>query len=277
MAQYDTIGTNYDVVKTTSFNKLERFNFYKNLKPLLSAPGSQAVLDLACGTGFYSRLLLEWGAGSVVGMDISLPMINGAVARLSKDEYASQARFVQGDGLIPRTYGSEAGEDFDLVTGAWFLNYSQNEAELKAMFETIAINLRPSGVFVGICLHPTDELESYAGGVNASAWAKTGVLFEYQSTPTVADGLGYEFKVTVPPPPGSQPSTEGVEFNSYHLKKSLYEEAARAGGMKGQLEWRKCEFLDDSWRSEIGLDGDKAGWQTLQDYPLLSIMVLWKE
>ena len=33
------------------------------------------VLDLACGSGHFSRRLLKWGAGSVLGVDISSEMI----------------------------------------------------------------------------------------------------------------------------------------------------------------------------------------------------------
>jgi toxoflavin synthase len=38
-----------------------------------------SVLDLACGEGFYTRLLRQTGAGRVVGVDLSAGMI--ALAR----------------------------------------------------------------------------------------------------------------------------------------------------------------------------------------------------
>lgn len=273
MTQYDSIGTQYDIIKTTSFNKLEQFNFRKHVEPLIQAPGTR-VLDLACGTGFYSSLLLQWGARFLVGMDISPAMVNAAKARINKTDYRSQASFVQGDGLIPQSYDGTSLASFDVVTGAWFLNYANSFEQLVSMFQTISMNLKPHGVFVGICPHPTNELQSFAYGSNNSAWAKTGVHYKYGRE--LPSGDGYRLRVFGSSSDGSIPSTDGIEFECYHLMKSVYEEAARVGGMNGKIEWKTCTFLDGKWRKEIGLEGDEVGWHSLQEYPLLSILLVWK-
>ncbi|EFY93448.1 hypothetical protein J3458_002002 [Metarhizium acridum] len=268
MAQYDTIGTQYDVIKKTPFNKLEQFNFRKHVEPFLQRHGTK-VLDLACGTGFYSSLLLEWGASFVVGVDISSSMVNAAKARLAETPYASRARFVQGNGIIPQGYSSD-DKGFDVVSGAWFLNYASNPDQLASMFRTISTNLNSHGVFIGICLHPTDDLESFASGVNNSAWAQTGVHYEFGKA--LPGGIGFPITVF-----GSVSPDSKVEFGSFYLKKSLYEQAARVGGMTGRIVWRNCEFLDETWREEIGLHGDDDGWRSLQEYPLLCTLLVWKE
>ncbi|TQV98402.1 hypothetical protein V2A60_007854 [Cordyceps javanica] len=288
MAQYDTIGTSYDVIKTTAFNKLEQVSFRRNVEPLLHPPGTKTVLDLACGTGFYSQRLLEWGAASVVGVDVSSAMVEGAVERLRRTPYSDRSRFEQGDGMVPRRYDNQDGSGrgpggFDVVTGTWFLNYAEDAQQLRLMFETVAANLKPSGgVFVGICLHPTDDLAAHAAGVNRSAWNRTGVHYVYDEA-AMASGLGYRFKVVATPPASAPPGTRGIEFESFHLKKRLYEEAARLAGLQGRLEWRGCEFLGsggndgDDWRSEIGLEKDEEGWNSLREYPQVCIMVLRRE
>src|SRR5258707_15532749 len=42
---------------------------------LLPAVAGSRVLDLACGSGRYSRLLLEANAGHVVALDFCIPML----------------------------------------------------------------------------------------------------------------------------------------------------------------------------------------------------------
>ncbi|PHH91961.1 hypothetical protein CDD83_9600 [Cordyceps sp. RAO-2017] len=269
---YDTIGSRYDIIKAASFNKLERFNLKRSVQPLLQKDGTSAsVLDMACGTGFYSHLLLEWGAEAVTGVDISAPMLKCAEARLSRTSYASRARFLQGDGLEPRLYGA----GFDLVVGSWFLNYAKDLDELTAMFRTISMNLAAHGVFVGICFHPTNDLESFAVGTNESPWRNSGVQYEYQHQ--LPGGIGYQIRIASFPPPGHPSPPDRVEFTSRHLRKCHYEEAARAGGMNGKIEWRLCEFLGDEWRSELRLEGDDEAWRKLQQHPPLSILMVGRE
>jgi toxoflavin synthase len=42
---------------------------------MVGALGSKRVLDLACGFGFYTRLLKQQGAVQVLGVDISPEML----------------------------------------------------------------------------------------------------------------------------------------------------------------------------------------------------------
>lgn len=271
MTQYDKIGSKYDSIKNTLFNRLEQLNFRKNVQPFL-LDFERTVLDLGCGTGFYSERLLEWGACSVTGVDISPVMLIGARARLNHGPFAARAVFVQGDGLEPRVYGGEA-HHFDVVTGAWFLNYAKDPAELENMFTTISANLKPSGAFVSICLHHSDDVEAFQACYSPDLWAKTGVHYRYHEE--LPDHVGFSFKVKVSSSMGS-PAATGLEFQSYHLRKSLYESAARSAGMRGKLEWRQCEFPGKEWRQAIGLHHDEAAWQHMQTNPQLGILVLWK-
>ncbi|KAJ5943792.1 toxA protein [Penicillium verrucosum] len=116
MSQYDSIGTQYDMVKTTFFNRVEQFNFRKHVEPFLQKPHT-TVIDFACGTGFYSHLLLSWGAASLIGIDISHAILAGAVARLSATSFASRACFLQDDGFQPQCYPVAGSKGFDVATG----------------------------------------------------------------------------------------------------------------------------------------------------------------
>lgn len=46
------------------------------------------VLDLACGTGFYTRMALDAGASRVVGVDVSADMLAQARAETQDDQHA---------------------------------------------------------------------------------------------------------------------------------------------------------------------------------------------
>ncbi|KAJ5943791.1 methyltransferase domain-containing protein [Penicillium verrucosum] len=141
------------------------------------------------------------------------------------------------------------------------------------MFRSISINLKSTGVFVGVCPYPTNDVASFA--TNSDPPPPTGVRFEYSQE--LENGLGYRKYIIVEPPPGSNSSAEGVDFWAYHLKKSVFEEAARLGGMGGKLEWRECEFLEEEWKLALGMGKNEEGWRNLCNNPQMSVLVLWKE
>lgn len=103
MSQYDNIGSDYNIIKTLPYNRLEQHNFRKTVQPFLSGSDT-SVIDFACGTGFYSSLLLSWGAPSLTGMDLSPAMVDGANARLASAVSSGSANFVVGDGFQPQLY-----------------------------------------------------------------------------------------------------------------------------------------------------------------------------
>ena len=270
MSQYDDIGTRYNAVKSTFFNVIERTNFKNAIQPLLVE--NSRVLDLACGTGFYSDLMLEWGASCVTGVDISPAMVKGAMARMRNTTCASRATFVPGDACHPQLYASEPGA-FDIITGIWLLNYAKTPAELCSMFRTIFMNLKQDGAFVGVCPHPTDDVCSLLSHSLENLWARTGVWYKYCEE---LDGAtGNRFVVTAVPPTESAKDPLTIQFSTYHLKKSIYEEAARRGGFYNKLEWRRCKF-EDAWMEKLGLCGDASGWRMLREHPPLSILILRK-
>jgi toxoflavin synthase len=67
-AQFDHIGSKYDeYASTATLKQAERYMFFR----MIGALEGQRVMDLACGFGFYTRLLQQRGAASVLGVDIS--------------------------------------------------------------------------------------------------------------------------------------------------------------------------------------------------------------
>ena len=71
-AQYDHIGSKYDeYAHTATLKWVECYTFFR----MVGALEGKRVLDVACGFGFYTRLLKQRGAAQVTGIDISLEMI----------------------------------------------------------------------------------------------------------------------------------------------------------------------------------------------------------
>jgi SAM-dependent methyltransferase len=97
------------------------------------------ILDVACGTGAMIGLLAKRGYHAM-GCDISAGMIDVARNRLSK---LTTEVVVADMRSLPR-FG-----EFDIITCLHDpLNSLLEDGELSAAFESVAINLRPNGVFV---------------------------------------------------------------------------------------------------------------------------------
>ncbi|KAK0622691.1 hypothetical protein B0T14DRAFT_494303 [Immersiella caudata] len=104
--QYDAIGEKYKVIKQLPTAVAEKSKVHAAIAPLVK---DARVLDLACGTGFFSRLLIEWGAASVVDVDPSPAMIEAAEreAQCLDPSIASCIEFRVGDAA---TLGKIDGE-----------------------------------------------------------------------------------------------------------------------------------------------------------------------
>lgn len=97
---------------------------------------SPAVLDLCCGSGDLCFLAEDRGAGSVVGVDFTLPML--AVARRRRAREGRRSRFLQADALrLPFPDGA-----FDVLTIGYGL---RNIADIPAALLEMRRVLAPGG------------------------------------------------------------------------------------------------------------------------------------
>jgi ubiquinone/menaquinone biosynthesis C-methylase UbiE len=106
---------------------------------VLGDVANKSILDLACGTGNFTRRFRS--ASKVVGVDISEKMIE--IARQEEAREPLGIEYLVGDVL-------ELGEidQFDIVTAGFLLNYSQTKEQLLKMCQNIYANLKPQGRFV---------------------------------------------------------------------------------------------------------------------------------
>ncbi len=115
------------------------------VKALLPPLEGARALDLGCGTGRFTFLMADLGAGEVLGLDLSERMLALAEA---KRPVGSTVRFRHGsildlEGLTP--------ESFDVVFSSTTLHYVD---ELRSALSGLARVLKPGGRAVLSVMHP---------------------------------------------------------------------------------------------------------------------------
>ncbi|AMK30642.1 Methylase [Pseudomonas putida] len=165
------------------------------------------ILDLACGHGFFSRRLKDWGAARVHGVDISPSMIYQA--RQANDGIAYEVRDVAQMGRIGQ---------FDKVTAAWLFNYAGSVDELRRMFESVALNLKPNGQLIAYTANPAFDLA-------LGNFTEYGIRVLDEQP--VEGGLRCQGQFMSSPP---------ADFTYYRWDKAVYEQAAHDVGLRN-VRW----------------------------------------
>jgi 2-polyprenyl-3-methyl-5-hydroxy-6-metoxy-1,4-benzoquinol methylase len=149
---YDSIAKEYQDSKSLPFR------LYVEEHTLFSLIGDihgLKVLDLACGEGIYARKLKRRGAEAVTGVDISAEMIR--LARAQEDAEPLGLRYAVMDAAAVEGLGS-----FDVVVGAYLLNYAKSRDELRAFASSIFRSLKSGGRFVAFNDNPANDPKDFA-------------------------------------------------------------------------------------------------------------------
>ena len=152
--EYDTIQGphNYDRNKSIAFIEHE-------IVQTTIAPFTQdtRVLELACGTGFYTYNFLKWGASAVARVNVLSAMIKEARQNYKEsgaDFPSPNIDFVMADCARPNVY---ADGPFDLAFKAWLLNYAPDHFGLVDIFRNITLDMKDGKRFVSIKLVPDED------------------------------------------------------------------------------------------------------------------------
>ena len=105
------------------------------------------VVDIACGEGFYTRLLRHRGAARATGVDLSQGMVDLARKQEAAEPLGIDYRVGDGRAL-------DLAPEHDLAVAGYLLNYARNRKELGDMCVGIARSLRPGGRFVTVNSNP---------------------------------------------------------------------------------------------------------------------------
>ncbi|MDO0914793.1 class I SAM-dependent methyltransferase [Streptomyces sp. DT2A-34] len=224
--QYDEIGEAFEGFKSLP---LTRYTEVPGFLAMVGDVRGKAVLDLACGTGFYSREFKRRGATEVLGIDISGEMI--AAARKSEEGSPLGVRYEVGDVSQLRPLERR----FDVATGVQMLNYARDIADMERMCRNTHRSLAPGAEFFLLAQSPdyrTDgpSLEKYG--------------FRCEPTGEEAE-TGPRFRVTalLDPP---------ISILAAAPRREVYEASLRAAGFS-DLTWVPLEVSDAGVR-EFGAD-----------------------
>jgi ubiquinone/menaquinone biosynthesis C-methylase UbiE len=198
---------------------------------LAGDPTGQAVLDVACGEGFYTRMLRRKGAAKVVGIDLSQGMID--LARQQEAQHELGIDYRVGDARALQLSGQ-----FDVAVAAYLLNYARDRTELQAMCAGIADCLRPSGRFITVNCNPALDFSA------APSYRPYG--FETRPVGPWREGTPITWTFFV--------DGGSFEIENYHLNVAVHEEAFRSAGFR-EIHWHEprvspealAEYEPDFW------------------------------
>ena len=239
--------TNYDpIAEQYQRSKQQPWRTFVECFTLMELVGDQrglSVLDVACGEGFYTRLLRQGGAAQVTGVDLSPGMIE--LARKQEAQHRLGINYVVGDA---RELNIE--EPRDLAVAAYLLNYACNRDELLAMCRGIAKSLRPGGRFVTVNCNPSRHFPT------APSYRRYG--FETSVIGNWQEGAPIKWTFHLEDGP--------FDIENYYLDTSLHEEVLRIAGFR-EVRWHGPQLSADGLR-----DYDQAYWADLLEHPPITFI-----
>ena len=237
---YDKFAKQYKASKTLPFRKYIEWYTYDKLLGNIS---QKSILDLACGEGFYTRRIKKKSAETVVGVDISEKMIK--LAKQQEENQPLGIDYIIGDVMELGKIGS-----FDLVVASYLLNYARTKEQLLKMCQTISVNMKPGGRFVGINNNPDQPPESFH------------ICEKYGFTKTICGPLKEGEAITYEFFRGGQK----FRFDNYYLSKKTHEWALKRAGLSN-IRWHKVEVSPNG----LKIFGQEF-WQDFIEYaPILGM------
>jgi ubiquinone/menaquinone biosynthesis C-methylase UbiE len=207
---YDSISEQYKRSKQQPWRiHIECFT----LMSLVGDPRGKAVVDVACGEGFYTRQLRQRGAAKVVGVDLSEGMV--ALARKQEAMHQLGIEYLVGDAR-----DLSLAMDCDLAVAAYLLNYARDRQELRAMCSGIARCLKPGGRFVTVNCSPALDFST------APSYRKYG--FETHVVGSFREGTPITWTFYL--------EDGAFSIENYHLDVACHEEAFRLAGFR-EIHW----------------------------------------
>ena len=241
------MSTDYDpIAEQYKRSKEQPWRAFIEAHTLMTRVGDlsgKSVLDVACGEGFYTRLLRRKGAARVTGVDLSPRMIE--LARAEEIQRPLGIDYMVGDGGDLRF-----SEPFDMVFAAYLLNYARDREELGRMCESIARCLKPGGRFVSVNCNPAaafDGAVSYRPyGFDAGLRGPAGEGAPIVWTFHLEDG-------------------GALEIENYLLDRSLHDAAFQSAGLK--VRWPP-PLLSPQGEAAFG----RAYWRDFLEHPPIAFI-----
>ncbi|MGW6913352.1 class I SAM-dependent methyltransferase [Kitasatospora sp. NPDC054939] len=237
---YDEIGEAFEGFKTLP---LTRYGEVPSFLALVGDVSGRSILDLACGTGFYSREFKRRGASDVLGVDISSAMIEAAQAM--EDANPLGARYEVGDiAELP-----EYDKPFDLAVAVQAFNYAPDVATIELMCRNIHRSIAEGAEFFAFVQSPDFRFDG-------PSLAKYGFLCESLGEETE---IGPKERLTalLDPP---------ISFIANPPSRAVYENSLAAAGFR-DITWVPLE-ISAAGRKEFG----EKFWEDHDGNPPLTML-----
>ncbi|MBI3462864.1 MAG: class I SAM-dependent methyltransferase [Planctomycetes bacterium] len=240
LTDYDPIAQQYKRSKLQPWRAhIESYTLFA----LVGDPAGQMVVDVACGEGFYTRLLRQRGASRVIGVDRSPGMIE--LARAQEGERPLGIAYIVDD-----VKDLELDEQCELVTAAYLLNYATDRNDLAHMCRGIARSLKPGGRFVTVNSNPALDFRE------APSYRQYG--FETQAGEPWCEGAPINWTFFL--------EDGSFEIENYYLSRETHEEVFRAAGFR-DVRWHEPRVAPDG-RGNYG----KEFWRTFLEQPPITFI-----
>ncbi|MBL7059023.1 class I SAM-dependent methyltransferase [Candidatus Pacearchaeota archaeon] len=143
---YDKFSEHYHDYVTSKKNTHHRFiEKPAMLKLLKNEIKGKIVLDLGCGTGFFTKKIFSLGAKEIIGSDLSPNLI-----QIAKKENP-EINFYIGDSRKTSFKKSQ----FHVINSSLMVHYLQN---LNSLFKEVSRILKKNGLFVFSMHHPVYDV-----------------------------------------------------------------------------------------------------------------------
>ena len=207
---YDPIAEQYKLSKQQPWRThIEAYSLLR----IVGNPTGLSVLDVACGEGFYTRMLRQQGAAQVTGVDLSPGMID--LARKQESRHQQGIEY-----LIRDARNLNLPAQYDLAVAAYLLNYAQDRDELAAMTREIARCLKPGGRFVTVNCNPGLDFSA------APSYRDYG--FQTSVSGNLVEGTPIKWTFFL--------GHDQFDIENYHLDQAVHEAAFRAAGFR-ETRW----------------------------------------
>ena len=209
--EYEAIADAYaDSMRLPFRNAVEKHTL---LEVLGDVTGARA-LDMACGDGYYTRLLKRSGASEVTGVDVSAEMLRRAEAEEKRNPLG--CTYHQSD-----IAAFQPAEPVDLVVAMYTLGYARTGEQLRGFCRACHDALRSGGRFVGL----NDNVPNPPPA--SARWEKYGLERSCADPPAEGDIVRYTLI-----------NNDGSRFDvqNFYLRRESYEEAFRAAGFR-EFRW----------------------------------------
>ncbi|MFJ6615078.1 class I SAM-dependent methyltransferase [Streptomyces sp. NPDC091289] len=218
--QYDEIGEAFEGFKALP---LAHHAEVPSFLAMVGDVRGRSVLDLASGTGFYSRELRRRGATDVLGVDISAEMVAAAKELERRDPLGVNYEVGDVSELPPLE------RSFDVALAVQLLNYAEDIAAMERMCRNVHRNLTPGGEFFVLAQSPDFRFDGPSPSPYGFLSERTGE--EAETGPRV------RITALLDPP---------ISFVTTCPRREVYEKCLRAAGFS-DLAWVPLEV------SEAGL------------------------